>query len=845
MLGRQISHYRIVSTLGQGGMGVVYRAEDTRLARPVAVKFVPESLAHDRLALERFQREARAASALNHPNICTVYDIGEYEKRPFLVMECLEGATLAARIAAGRVSLDELIGYAAEIADALDAAHAKGIVHRDIKPANIFITTRSQVKIMDFGLAKVTSGGHAGTSETTPLDSQMATAAIQDAVTSPGATLGTVNYMSPEQASGEELDGRTDLFSFGVVLYEMATGLCPFQGNTTALTFVAILHRDPIPPVRLRPDLPPELERIILKALEKNRELRYQSAAEIRGDLRRLRRDADSRRIDTPEMPQPAPSRATVTAMPSNVASSALSTPPQAAAPASAPPSAPAVRASSAEYIVGGIRRNGRAVLAIGALALVAAAAGSYYAFREKPLDSLAVLPFTNVMNDPGTEYLSDGIAESIINDLSQVPKLAVRSFSSVERFKGKSVSPDEAGRQLKVRAVLTGRLVRRGDDFAISTELVDVNANRQLWGSQYTVKAADLMSTQEQISRQISEKLRLRLSEPDMARMTHHATEDAAAYQSYMQGQFQWNKRTLEGLHQSIDYFQQAIQKDPGYALAYAGQADAYALLAAFNVLPAREVMPKVRSAAAKAIELDGSLAEPHTSLAWARYHDWDWAGAETEFRRAVSLNDCYPTAHLWYGDFLTATGRFDEALAELNRAAEDNPLSPVVGLALAARLYYARQFGPAIEQAQKTLAGDSSSVPAHVLLGRAQLQAGRPGEALAELKRGLDLSEGDTNELAALGYGDAAAHRPGEARKILDELKARSQQTYVPPMALAMIHIGLGNRDEAFDWLAKAFDDRSAALVYLKVEPAFDPIRSDPRFTDLVRRVGLQPAK
>lgn len=493
--------------------------------------------------------------------------------------------------------------------------------------------------------------------------------------------------------------------------------------------------------------------------------------------------------------------------------------------------------------MVQGIRRNRMLVVALLGLAAIGAAAVLYFAFRDRPLDSLAVLPFTNVGNDPGTEYLSDGITESIINNLSGLPKLAVRSFSSTERYKGKSVSPDEAGKQLKVRAVLTGRMVRRGDDLSISTELVDVDHNRQLWGSQYSVKAAELLAMQEQISKEISEKLQLQLSGAEMHRMmTRHSTEDAEAYQLYLQGRFQWNKRTLEGLQASLEYFQQAIQKDPRYPLAYAGQADAYASLADFNVLPTREVMPKVRSAAAKAIELDDSLAEAHTSLAWARFHDWDWDGTEKEFRRAISLNASYPTAHVWYADFLSSMGRFDEAEAELRRASEANPLSPVINAAMATRLYYARQYAAAVEQCQKTLAMEPSFVPAHLLLGRAELLNGDLTQAAAELKKALELSEGDTNELAAVGYGYAVAHQAAEARSVLGDLKERAKQTYVQPMALAMIHLGLGEQNATFDALGKAFDDRSAGLVYLKVEPAFDPIRSDARFGELLGKIGLK---
>ena len=792
MVGKTISHYRILAALGRGGMGVVYKAEDTRLGRTVALKFVPESMATDRLSIERFQREARAVSVLNHPNICTLHDIDEIDGRPFLVMEHLEGEDLRARLQKAPLELDELTRLAIQMADALEAAHTRGIVHRDIKPANLFLTTRGQIKIMDFGLAKLAFCG-------TPAEtgaSQAPTAAMDQQLTSPGTAIGTVAYMSPEQARGEDLDARTDLFSFGVVLYEMATRKSPFLGTTTALTFVSILQTTPEAPGQLRPGLPRELDGIISKALQKNRAERYQSAAEVRADLKRVRRGAPS-----------------------------ISSQAEAAAPAAAPAPAP----------------SRRTVIAAGSATLAVASGLVYAFFRERPLDSLAVLPFVNAGGDPSAEYLSDGITESIINNLSQMNKLAVRSFSSVAPYKKKDATPQQAGRELEVRAVLTGRLAPHGEELDVSAELIDVRQNRQIWGNRYTRRKADLLAVQEEISREVSEKLRMKMSGADQQRMARRGTENTEAYQLYLQGRYQWNRRTLDGIQQSIDYFQQAIRKDPRYALAYAGEADSYALLADFNVLPTKEVMPKARGAAAKALELDETLAEAHTSLAWAKFHDWDWAAAEKEFRRAIQVNSGYVTAHLWYGEYLMARGRFEEAQAQLSRAMQLNPASPVVSLASGYRYYYARQYTQAIEQWQKTLAAEPAFLPAHAGLGRAYGQKGMNKEAIAEFRRALELSEGDSSDLAALAYAYALGQQRADAAKILAQLQERSQQTYVQPMWIAVIHAALGEKDRAHDWMQRAEEDRSAWLLFLKVDPVFDSMRQEPWFAELTRRVGI----
>ncbi len=821
----RLGRYEIRSKLGEGGMGEVYLAQDTQLGRTVALKILPADVASDKDRLRRFIQEARAAAMLTHPNSAHIYEIGEFEGTNFIAMERVEGESLDKKMG-GRRALDvvELVEIAMQVADALDEAHTKGITHCDIKPANIMLTLRGQVKVLDFGLAKVVAP------QADSIDSELAT----QVKTNPGMVMGTVSYMSPEQALGKRVDHRTDIWSLGVVLYEMLAGKLPFQGETVNHTIVSILEKEPL----LLENVPEELQRIVRKALTKDADERYQTARDLLIDLKNLRRNLDIQgELERSIIPNKA-----------ETSEAANEKETQAYKIASVEATKDALPTSSLEYAVTQAKNHKLAVLIVGLVLAGIISAAAYFAFFAKSgvkqIESIAVLPFQNESGSADNEYLSDGMTETLISNLSQIPNLNVKARSSVFRYKGKDKDPQTIGKELNVQAILNGRVMQRGEQLILNLELVDVKTENVIWSEQYARKQGDLVSLQSEIARDVSNKLRTKLSGVEQNQIAKNYTTNAEAYQLYLKGRFFLHNGTPGGQQKSIEYFQQAVDLDPNFALGYAGMADVYTLLGTtFNAsLPPREAMPKARTAAQKALEIEPNLSEAHTSMAWIKYRfDWDWRGAEDEFKQALALNPNNAQAHHWYADYLAAMGRFDEALAEIRRARELDPFSLLINWNVGRILYFLRRYDEALAELRKALELDQNSLRVHSYLEAVYLMKGMNDEAFAEHLKYDALTGRSAERIAVLKKTYAASGSKAAAQKELEFALEDAKSHHITSFNMAYLYVRAGDKNHTLEWLNRAYGEREGSLVNLNADPHWDDIRADPRFQDLLRRVGL----
>lgn len=800
MIGQLLLHYRVVEKIGEGGQGTVYKVIDTTLDRPAVIKVLPPDLTDQPTNLARFEREAKLASALDHPNICTIFGLHKVDDIQFIAMQYVEGRNVRELVGGKPLDLRRALAIEIQVTDALAAAHSRGIVHRDIKARNVMVTRSGTVKVLDFGLAKLIESPQSNSHD--------------PHLTEVGVPYGTSTYAAPEQAQGLKVDHRADIFSCGVLLYEMLAGTWPFRGKTALDVRYAVVYHQPSSIVEARGEDSPALRRIqeiLDKALAKSPEDRYQHIEDMRGDLQEVLRELE---VDNSLTLTDAP-------------------------PAKMP------EVASSKSRVWTTRRWLAAIAAAALLILLF----SFLAFRnERPnesdsaINSLAVLPFTN--NDPASEYLSDGITESLIDSLSRVPNLKVKSSSTVFHYKGRDGDLKKIGRELGVRALLSGTVVQTGDELSVSVELIDVRDDSHIWGERYGRKVSEVVALPQQISRDVSQRLRARGGENmDHAQLTRNYSPDSEAYRLYLQGRYNWNKRTVEGLKSGIDYFGKAIMRDQDYALAYSGLADCYLLLNVYNVTSADDSYPKAEAASRKALSINESLAEAHTSLAFVtyRYH-LKWAEAEEHFKKAIMLNPNYATAHQWYGSYLAATGRLNEAVGETKMAHELEPFSLTIYGDYIRTLYYAERLSEAHQEAQKLLEMDQSFPRAHYELGLVLEEEGKLEEAIAEFKSALKFSPDNVTALTALGHAQALAGKRVEAEKVIARLQELSKQQYVSPFQTAVIYAGLDERQTAIEWLEQSRQERFNWLPFIKVDPVLKNLRSEPRFVELAKSLNLQ---
>jgi len=804
---RTISRYRVGRLIGAGGMGEVYLAEDETLNRKVALKLLPARFTRDEERVRRFQREARAASALNHPNIITIYEIGHADSVHYIATEYIEGETLRELMAKRRLNAGEVLDFAIGVASALAAAHDAGIIHRDIKPENIMVRPDGYVKVLDFGLAKLAEPE----------------SALQDSST--GAVLGTLLYISPEQARAQQPDSRSDLYALGAVMYEMVTGQPPVRGDNFIDIANAIVNEIPQAPSHYVSSVPPELDRIILKLLEKDRANRYPSARQLLSDLHTLRRELEfENKLSSLEMhrhfSEPGFDQQKTVQMTFPIGTRRF----------------PLPRAF----------RDSRFAILMAVVLLGLLAAASYAIIKSTlsadRIDSVAVLPFVNASGNPNSEYLSDGLTDSITDSLSQLPELQVVAHSTAFRYKGKNIDPLAVGRDLHVRGVVTGKLFQRGNTVVVRASLTDVKRGTQVWGQQYDRNLSDVVALQKDLSDEISSQLQPHLTGEQRKLLSRGRPESNEAFQLYLKGRYFATKfNDEEAIRKGIGYFNQSIERDPTYALAYAGLAAAYFSLSNL-FMPPREAMPRVREAAERALALDDSLAAAHTCMALTlTWYDWDFAKGEAEFRRAIALNANDAEAHRLYGDFLVAMGRFDEAIAEKRRSEQLDPLSVPTSWDVSRTLYYAGHDEEAIEQAKHTLDLDPNFPYVYDLEAQVDYRKNNLPEALSLMQKALQL--GGHTQLLITNWGmiNARAGHRDEALRAMDELRARAAGTYTLPLFLARIYAALGNNDEAMKNLEQVYNDRSESAVWLNVDPSLDTLRKDPRFIALIRKVGL----
>jgi serine/threonine-protein kinase len=810
-------------------MGEVFLARDTKLERQVAIKLLAAEFSQQADRLHRFTQEARAASALNHPNILTIYEIGETDGLHFIATEYIEGETLRHHIQHSRMIFREVLDILVQVASALSVAHQASIIHRDLKPENIMLRPDGYVKVLDFGLAKLSE-------KNTPVTSSEA-ATLSKKGTDPGTIMGTVQYMSPEQARGKVVDTRSDIFSLGVVLYEMIAGRAPFTGESSTDVLAAILDKEPPPLLRFVDELPTELQRIVQKCLRKERDERYQTMKGLLADLKELRDElALEAKLERSIRP------ASIVESQVTLIADGEKTKDQSVQPTDA---ATVQTTSSAEYLVSQLQRHKRGIALVLLVLLITAGGLGYWLFGiraagNKQIESIAVMPFVNASGNADVEYLSDGMTETLISSLSQLPKLNVKPRSSVFRYKGKDTDLPTIAKEMNVQAILNGRIMQRGEQITLSLELVDVSKDSVIWSEQYNRKQTDLVSLQSEIARDVSSKLKARLSGADAAKVEKKYTIDPLAYQRYLKGRFYWNKRTSDSLKQAVEYFHQAIEKDPNYALAYSGLAESYVLFPNYSIAAPLDSMPKAKAAALRAIELDDSLAESHVALGvyYANFA-WNPPASEKEFRRAIELNPNYATGHQQFGiECLTAIGRYDEAIAEGKRAEELDPLSTIISADLGNILFRARRFDESLAQLNRTLALDPNFWVARWYLGQSFQAKGQYAESIAEYQKAL---AGNANPWikAQLVRSLAKGGKRNEALVLLGELQADAVRGVVSSASLALAFGGLGDKDKAFALLDKEVADRGSRASVFAFNPLWDDLRSDPRFAELVRRV------